>query len=170
VMLYDAGVADSAIGIATPLYYARTGENGLFTIRNIRKGNYRIIGLDDKNSNFTVEFADESIGAGTRNLELEDSLYVVMKLAKQPALKQNIRSAIMEPPGKLITAFSRPLEKMEWKFISIPPEKINPVYNAGMDTVILYCYPALMDSTQIIWFEDAMVTDTAIYRMPKSKK
>ena len=62
-MLYDSEVADSLIGITSPLYYARTGETGLFNIRNIRHGTYRIIGLDDKNSNFTVEFAEESIGA-----------------------------------------------------------------------------------------------------------
>ncbi len=167
-LIYDAAAADSLIGNTPPMYYARTAENGIFTIRNVREGTYRLLAVDDKNNNYTVEIGDEAVGAG-KNIELKDSVFVEAFIALQPPLLQSVKSSTRELPGTIITAFERPVQNLSWKFIGIQPEKIIPEYSAYRDTVILYCFPGVVDSTQIVWIENNTEIDTTIYRPGKIK-
>lgn len=61
VMLYD-NFADSAPMTEFPSYVALTDKSGNYTISNIRKGEFKIFALRDKNSNFKFDLPNEAIG------------------------------------------------------------------------------------------------------------
>ena len=168
-LLYDSEVPDSAIGITPPLYYARTNDDGTFKIHNVKEGAYRLVGLDDKNGNFTAEFADESIGVGTDIILLRDSAFMIAYLSMQIPSKQSIKNTFREVPGKLTTGFARPYGEISWKFLSTQPEKVIPQYNSNRDTVILYCFPEASDSVELVWYNEQGVIDTIMYRGEKPK-
>jgi Bacterial Ig-like domain len=167
-LIYDSGTADTSIGKVPPLYYARTNEAGVFKVHNVRKGSYRLVGLDDKNSNFTADFADEAIGVGTDILLLTDSAFMTAYLSIQPPAKQAVKSSKLEAPGKLVTVFARPVINPTWNFIGDQPGKVIPEFSAYRDTVILYCSTGPADSMQIVWTEN-MTVDTVLYRAEKQK-
>ena len=60
VMLYD-NIYDSVPYKERPVYFARTNKEGLFTISNMREGEYLIFGLVDNNANFLYDLPDEKI-------------------------------------------------------------------------------------------------------------
>ncbi len=167
-LVYDSGTADTSIGKVQPLYYARTNESGLFKVRNVRKGSYRLVGLDDKNYNFTADFADEIIGVGTDFILLTDSAFMTAYLSIQPPAKQSVKNSRLEAPGKLVTVFARPVVNPTWNFIGGQPEKVIPEFSAYRDTVILYCFPGPADSIQVVWTDNTLA-DTALYRVEKHK-
>jgi len=168
-LLYTAATPDSMIGITPPMYYARTNEAGLFMIRNVREGDYRLIGLDDKNNNYTAEMTTEPVGEAEQIIHLKDSVFSYASLAKQPDANQIVKFAFREPPGKLITAFSLPVDEPTWKFLTPEPSEVIMDLSSNRDTVILYTLPGVADSTTLIWFNDNKVIDTVVYRQERQR-
>lgn len=60
VMMYDS-IVDSIPYLERPVYLAKTGSEGRFSIGNIREGEYLIFGLVDNNANFLYDLPDEKI-------------------------------------------------------------------------------------------------------------
>lgn len=168
-LLYDSFTADSLIGNSPPQYYGRTSENGKFTIRNVREGSYRLLGVDDKNNNFTVQITDERAGSAKNPVEVKDSTFAEAFISLQPPLLQSVKSSTRELPGKITTAFAKPVKNLSWKFIGMQPDKIIEEYSSYRDTVILFCIPGVADSSRVIWFENGNAIDTTIYRPGKVK-
>ncbi len=168
-LVYDKETPDSVLGIIPPLYYARANEFGLFTIRNVREGDYRLVGIADKNNNLTVDFAEESIGSAGEIVTLKDSVFVRLYLSMQKALKQKVISSLREAPGKLVTVFARPVQSVTWEFLSTKPAEVIAEFNSYRDTVILYGLPAIADSAVVIWKDNNNFTDTVIYRNDRSE-
>ncbi|MDQ3049937.1 MAG: Ig-like domain-containing protein [Bacteroidota bacterium] len=168
-MVYEAATPDSVLGIIPPVYYARANEFGLFTIRNVRQGTYRLVGLADKNNNLTVDFAEESIGSNSEIVDLKDSVFVRLYLSMQQALKQKVKSSLREAPGKLVTVFARPVQSLKWEFLTAIPTEVIAEFSSYRDTVILYGLPAVEDSAVVIWTENNDFTDTVVYRNDRSE-
>jgi hypothetical protein len=60
VMMYDR-IIDSIPYLERPVYVAKTGEEGQFSIRNMREGEYLMFGLVDNNANYLYDLPEEKI-------------------------------------------------------------------------------------------------------------
>ena len=61
VMLYD-DLRDSVVYEKRPFYFARTDDDGLFTINNIRSDSFKLFVLQDGNVNYLYDLDTEAIG------------------------------------------------------------------------------------------------------------
>lgn len=69
VMLYDT-LYDSAFIKEIPLYIGKTDKNGFFRINNVKADTFRIVALNDFNSNFRFDLPNEEIAFLDTNLIL----------------------------------------------------------------------------------------------------
>jgi hypothetical protein len=60
VMMYDS-IMDSIPYLERPVYLAKTDKDGLFTIGNMRGGDFLMFALKDNNANFLYDLPDEKI-------------------------------------------------------------------------------------------------------------
>ncbi len=72
-MLYDS-LWDSLIYKSRPIYFARSGADGSFVLRNLRPGTYRMAGLKDENQNYRFDQPQEKAGFFEGTIELADSI------------------------------------------------------------------------------------------------
>lgn len=70
VMLYDTLYNDSIPYLSKPYYFAKTAEDGTFTIKNIKNDTFKIVALKDENLNYLLDEGAEWLG-------YTDSLYVI---------------------------------------------------------------------------------------------
>ncbi len=169
ILLYPLNTPDSAMGIDPPAYYSRAGENGVFTVKSVHEGSYRIAGIDDQNNNFTADFTDETTGILKELAIAGDSISVTLLMTRQPPSRQFIKTAFREPPGKLITVFARPTENVTWNFLTNEPGTIITNWNESRDSLIFYGFPLISDSTIILWKENNQVIDTTVYNSQKTR-
>jgi len=74
----------------TPTYFTKSNKEGLFSIPNLKSGNYFIYAFDDKNKNLKVDSKTEKFGFISRPIELitpSDSLEIPMVLVDSRPLR-----------------------------------------------------------------------------------
>ncbi len=72
VMLYD-NIYDSVVYKERPFYFAKTEEEGTFTLQNLRADTFKIVALEDLNLNYLYEDNAEQFAFLLENIELNDS-------------------------------------------------------------------------------------------------
>ena len=174
IMLYNE-LNDSLPYKKTPRFFARSDEQGNYTIRNIKKGTYLIFALDDANSNYLFDQPDEKIGfqmnplvVDTANLE---SINIRMTLEKQT--RQRLLKNTFEQPGKITLKYAVPVEKL-----SISTQDGNPVnyyseFKSGDDSLIVWVPQNSTDSLSIFCKSTALGidrTDTLAFSTAKKIK
>lgn len=95
VMLY-LEPTDTSFTKTRPYYFARTDQNGAFTIKNIRAGTYGLYALEDMNFNYYYDLPNERIAFQDSLLQIdstmgEQQLYIFGE-NKIPLALQDIRS------------------------------------------------------------------------------
>ena len=118
VMLYH-DKDDSLPFKKLPDYFAKTDEQGNFTIKNISPGTYKLVALNDKNNNYrcdnpqeeAIAFADSAIDVSNRDVKM-------LQLFTQAPGKLFVKKAMKEANGGVIISFSKPVENLSWKMIS----------------------------------------------------
>jgi len=112
VMLYE-DIRDSSLINGNPKYYSLTDKNGNFTIKNIKKGEYLVGAINDKNKNFSYDLYDEEVAFLKQRLILpsNDSLSQALKLFmfKEENPKQTLLHKSYSLPGKLSFVLKHPL-------------------------------------------------------------
>ena len=61
VMLYD-NLADSAVRVERPFYFAKTNAQGAFLIENVKADSFKVFALEDGNLNYRFDVPTERIG------------------------------------------------------------------------------------------------------------
>lgn len=79
VMLYN-NLEDSVPRTQRPYYFSKTSEQGIFKIEHIRKGQYQIFALEDKNSNYKYDLANEEIAFLDSSFQINDSIQPTLRL------------------------------------------------------------------------------------------
>ena len=150
VMLYDQQ-NDSLPYKETPRYFARSDEQGKFTIRNIKKGEYLIFGLDDANSNYLYDQPDEKIGfqlnpivVDTANLANINFRMTLEKQTRQRLLKNKF-----DQPGKIVLKYALPLEKFSINSKDGNPLEFFSEFKSGDDSLIVWVPKNNSDSLSI---------------------
>ncbi|HMT28874.1 MAG TPA: Ig-like domain-containing protein [Bacteroidia bacterium] len=163
-LLYKSTIADSSLLKIPPDYFTRSSDEGNFVIENIRDGKYKLFGLVDKSNNYLLDPKDEFAGFEILPVDPKDSLNFEIRVAKQPAEKQLAKGSSIDEAGKLITAFTKPVTQLSWKFITDEPDEIIREKSVNNDTIIFYCLPAQSDSVKIAWYENEILIDTVLYK------
>lgn len=95
VMLYRS-ITDSAVYKKKPEYFARTNENGRFSINNLPKDSFYVFGINDKNENYLVDgdeevaFYPDKIKTDTGALVQELNLQLYLPESDIPEIKRYI--------------------------------------------------------------------------------
>ncbi len=71
-MLYK-NLADSVVQTEKPLYFGKTNKEGIFTIENLKAGQYKAFALEDQDLNYLYNIPTERIGFSLDTLLITDS-------------------------------------------------------------------------------------------------
>lgn len=131
----------------TPTYFTKSNKEGVFSIQNLKSGNYYVYAFDDKNKNLKVDSKTERFGFKTMPI----------------ILNQNADSTIVS----LIAIDARPLQLMAVRHT----EKTSRVrYNKGLDsvsvisdTVIPYSYGD--NTNEVIFYHNFTNSDSIKTKM-----
>ena len=174
IMLYNE-LNDSLPYKKTPRYFARSDEQGNYTIRNIKKGTYLIFALDDANSNYLFDQPDEKIGFQMNPLVVDTanlaSLNIRMTLEKQT--RQRLLKNTFEQPGKITLKYAVPIEKFNISTQDGTPVNYYSEFKSGDDSLIVWVPQNTSDSLSIFckstaWGIDR--TDTLAFSTAKKIK
>lgn len=107
IMLYDETAADSIVTKSLPTYFATTNDEGKFSIKNIKKGKYRIFALKDANNDYKFNQASEEIGFLTKPIDIKDVFGNLELSLFAPEKPYKVISQKAVGFGKLVLAFTR---------------------------------------------------------------
>lgn len=160
IMLYNE-LNDSLPYKKTPRYFARSDEQGNYTIRNIKKGTYLIFALDDTNSNYLFDQPDEKIGFQMNSLVVDtanlESINIRMTLEKQT--RQRLLKNIFEQPGKITLKYAVPVEKFNISNQDGSPVNYYSEFKSGDDSLIVWVPKNNTDSLSIFCKSTALGID-----------
>lgn len=145
VMLYE-NLADSVVRTERPFYFAKTDEDGYFSIENVRAGRFKLFGLEDANLNYRFDQVAERIAIIEEPLLLDgprDSTDAILLRLFQSVIPLQVQDAVAERFGLLNLAFSDRPE----------PERLDFTAIGGPDTLI---YEYDKDSVKV-WYPDPVV-------------
>lgn len=139
VMLYDQ-YEDSIPYLSLPNYIARTDEEGVYKITNVKAGKYKSFALIDANNNFMLDKSDKILGFDT-NLVTVDSNVIDLNFSlfeednsKQYVKKQNEK-------GSVITlVFNRSFDSLQFDFLDTNRNDVLKNFYEGVnkDSLVLY--------------------------------
>jgi len=163
VMLYKER-DDSLPYKKAPLYFGKTNKSGMFKIRNISPGRYKIFGIKETIPDYLynspeedVAFTDSSIEAGSENIKLA--------MFRESGIAQLSRIG-SEEPGKVIAVFTQRMDSMSYHFLSDTSalKFYATEWNDKRDTLIFWYRNFLSDSLQLI-FNTGPKQDTSTTRL-----
>jgi hypothetical protein len=165
VMLYKAN-EDSLPFLKRPYYFAKSNAEGLYHIRNISPGMYKIIGLEDLNKDYLYNPPEESI-ASLDSMVKAGSTDVDLRLSRELEEFKLLRS-YSEEPGKAVCVFNGVSDTLSFTWLSdtIALELYSANYSEKKDTLNIYYKNLLADTIQLL-FPELNVKDTITIRLLK---
>jgi hypothetical protein len=175
VILYNTA-ADSAPLKQRPWYFTKTRADGSFELTNLRAGNYKVIALTDKNSDYLWQSA-----AGER-IAFRDSLLTLnancdtlpLRLFQQTDPRQRVRSAQQVAAGKVMVYFAYPAKKPELRFTKTlaPNISLFTERNRTGDTLTLWFSNNSTDTLELVASDGGVTFDTTELRIydPNDKR
>lgn len=157
VMLY-ANASDSTPMKRKPNYFAKTNENGQYTITNIKQGTYSLFALKDANNDLMYNQSTENIGFDNNLIELKKDSSLNVLLFNEGYEKQYVKrnnsdngyiKLIMNKASKSIQ-IARTDGKQAYTYLRTSPTN---------DTLELWHASTINDTTQLIITTDTK-TDT----------
>ena len=143
VMLYDTLYRDSIPYQDRPYYFAKTDEDGNFTIENMKSDTFRIFALGDANLNYIYDQDTELIG-------FTDSLYVI---------HDSIRSTInMEVFAGSTKPSIYDINKSEYGVVRLEFDQSPLDVSYTLSDTLMDVYPQVKSDSLLLWYN--MPTDT----------
>lgn len=170
VMLYH-DKEDSLPFKKLPDYFAKTDEQGNYTIKNISPGTYKLIALNDKNNNYRCDnpqeeataFADSAIDISNHDVKM-------LQLFTQPPAKLFVKKAIKESNGGVIISFSKPVENLSWKMISQNSMADNlTLISSAKDSLYMWIKDSTIDTLKLELSNNQIPFDTVLVALRKSQ-
>jgi len=168
VLLYTS-TEDSLPYTTLPRYFARSNASGIYTVRNIRPGSYRILALEDGNSDYKFTLPEEKIAFGKDFIELTESSTPIPEFrmfTARPKLQKLLKKKF-EAPGKVFIKYAIPPDRWEVKPYESEIQG-NILYNfkPGMDSMDVYIPGKPLDTLKLIStvsIDDSLRYDTLIF-------
>ncbi|MBC7411845.1 MAG: Ig-like domain-containing protein [Bacteroidia bacterium] len=169
VMLY-ANATDSAPMKRKPNYFAKTNENGQYTISNVKQGTYSLFALKDANNDLMYNQTTENIGFNNLLIDIQKDTMLNVLLFNEGNEKQYVKRNNSEA-GTIKLIMNRAS-----KNINISRADGKQVYtymrnNPTNDSLELWHASITNDTTQLLITTDTK-TDTLqiIYKIPNTAK
>jgi uncharacterized protein (DUF2141 family) len=167
VMLYT-NTGDSVPLKQRPYYFAKTKDDGSFTLTNLKAGKYKLVALDDKNSNYFFDNAAERIAFSDEVIDLtrnKDSIN--LKLFQEEPAKQSRIKAQQYAAGRFSFAYTLPLKDPQITFIpALPPgmDVFKEVSVTG-DSIDFWFSNVLLDSMTFVVHDEATALNDSVTMM-----
>ena len=174
IMLYNE-LNDSLPYKKTPRYFARSDDQGNYTIRNIKKGTYLIFALDDANSNYLFDQPDEKIGFQINPLVVDSSnlASINFRMTLEKQTRQRLLKNTFEQPGKIILKYAVPVENLSISSQDGTPINYYSEFKSGDDSLIVWVPKNTTDSLTIFCKSTALGidrTDTLAFSTAKKSR
>ncbi len=155
VMLYLVGAPDSLPG-----YFTRTDESGRFRFTHMAAGSYRVLALQDADSDYThdegenVAFADSAVSAA-------DTVSLTLRMFRQPAASLRLAESRLAAPGLFRITFNEPYQNPGVHAMGMDEAPWSAEeYNATRDTLLLWFSDTTQDTLQVVCMNNGMPFDT----------
>lgn len=164
--LYDQ-LNDSIILEERPFYFAKTNEDGLATLYNLKSDTFKVVGWKDENFNYKYDPYTEEFGflpnPITLNSNWKDSLTTLSFFKEIPPLK--ILSVSNDQYGTIKWKLNRNYDSID--FVLYPTNLTDYWILHEEDSVFLW-YHSIADSIQIALTLNQEMKDTFQYTIPAS--
>ncbi|MDQ3108778.1 MAG: Ig-like domain-containing protein [Bacteroidota bacterium] len=170
VMLYS-NTGDSVPLKQRPYYFAKTKDDGSFTMTNLKAGKYKLIALDDKNSNYFFDNSAERIAFSSELLDLtKNNDSINLKIFKEEPLKQARIKAQQFAAGRFAFSYALPMKDPQVSFIPALPAgmEVFKEFSVNGDSIDLWFNTVLLDSiTFVVHDETTALNDSVSMMMVK---
>jgi len=148
IMLYNS-LQDSVPCLQKPLYLARTDEQGMFSIENVKSDSFKLFALLDKNNNLLFDQANEEIGFIANDFLLTDSSQPTIKMRLfAPRAPVKIQNTKFIHQNAVRVSFNQPiLQKIDIQPIS-DNFKILKIEQSG-DSVLMFTQHQLKNADKL---------------------
>lgn len=165
VMVYRkrAIVDDSLPFKERPLYYARTGEKGMFRIFNMRAGEYVVYAVEDKNGNFKCDGpSEEAIGFLAAPVSLPGDSVISMKVWQEYPETVRVIRTIRVNRSSAVMVFNKPCRDCRLTDLSRKPIAAPAVRRSPTGDTLTYYALNNEDSVRVLAVLDTQVVDTVL--------
>ncbi len=167
VMLY-ANTGDSVPLKQRPYYFTKTRDDGSFLMTNLRAGTYKLVALDDKNSNYFFDNSSERIAYSTELISLANNNDSInLKIFKEDPVKQSRLKAQQLAAGRFSFLYALPLKDPQVSFIPALPagmEVFKEVSVTG-DSIDFWFNTVLIDSLTFVIHDEATQLNDSVTQM-----
>lgn len=153
-----------------PSYFAKTNEDGSFTVRNISPGKYFAVALDDKNANYffnpeaeMIGFTDSSVSDGEKD--------ILLRLFQDKSKLRLVKTTVTEP-GIAIMIFNGDASKVKLD-LGAYEEKMQlhkRIFSQQNDSITFFYKNLEADSIVALTNDLSGKTDSIIFRLSKREK
>jgi uncharacterized protein (DUF2141 family) len=170
VMLY-VNTSDSVPLKQRPYYFAKTKDDGSFTMTNLKAGKYKLVALDDKNSNYFFDNAAERIAFSNELIDLnrnKDSIN--LKIFQEEPAKQLRIKAQQYAAGRFVFVYALPLKDPQISFIPALPAGMDVFKEVSVtgDSIDFWFSNVLVDSLTFVVHDEAnLLNDSVTMAMVK---
>jgi hypothetical protein len=163
VMLY-AQQDDSLPYKSRPSYFARTSENGVYRISNIKANDYKIFALKDENTNYIFDQPSELIGFKKEPVNPADTIQQDIKVFLNEPEEQRLINTITQYPGRMVMIFNMPVGEITYAPLSGSqlPEIKYQEFSADRDTLFIWAADTTLDSLNFVVLHNDAVLDTLL--------
>lgn len=138
VMLYDTLYRDSIPYQDRPYYFAKTDEEGKFSIENMKSDTFRIFALGDANLNYIYDQDSELIG-------FSDSLYIISDSVRS-SIKMEVFTGKTEP-----SIFD--INKGEYGVIRLEFDQSPVDVSYSVTDTTMSVYPQVKKDSLLLWYD-----------------
>ncbi len=151
-----------------PDYFARTNENGEFRMNNIGPGQYMMVALNDKNSNYICDSpVEEDISLS--QLVVPDSNEVVLNYFTEQPTGLYIRKINYTGDKRWSVLMNKTSDSASLTPLNNQQPAYLESWSSGHDTVYIWCADTLQDSLYIKVLNSNAVVDTVRIELSKSQ-
>lgn len=174
VMLYEVNEAfrDSLIYFEKPTYVTVTNDStGNFELSNLKEGKYFLVGLKEKNNDYTFQPKTDKIGFVNGIISVPtDSTYSLTLFKEIPKYKLARPSQVGK--NQIIFGYEGEPEDLEIEILStVPPDYVSTVFrDEKKDTLHYWFKPNIETDSLVFKIRNKEMTDTMVVRMKKLMK
>lgn len=164
---------DSIFGKRKANIFTLTDTAGNFRLRNLREDNYRIYALREENNDRVYNAPGELIGFLNDSIALnKDTSGILLEVSEGIPREFRLLDRKIEPNGKIIFTFNKPLENAGLTIIH-PPEldaDKHVEYSANRDSATMWITDLAFDSLKVSISNYDEVLDTVMLRRGRNDK
>jgi uncharacterized protein (DUF2141 family) len=156
VMLYYSD-DDTIVYKRKPIYFTRTNKDGSFIIRNIKDTTYKIMVLEDANSNYLYDQDKENIGFFHRRVHTGEDSSVIQIAYYKSFIKPKVTGYSTDIPG--LTKINSNVRLEELK-VNALTDSLKLYTMLSKDTLMVYYLPATAKNWQLEVSIPSIIIDT----------